>query len=97
MWLAIFVFPTILLNLTTLMINLGKQGFFKTIVYFPPLLFQGLFGVYLFGNLNSNKNSMGVSKSLTFINFMISLVQQGASIFILSRNFAWNFLLESGI
>ena len=98
MWLLIFILPTILLNLTTLMITLGKHGFFKTILFFPPLLLQGLFGIYLFGPVDGIRTGkMSVSKSLTLTNFIISLLQQGASVFILSRNFAWRFLMESGM
>ena len=101
MWLAIFVLPAFLLNLA-IFITVLRRSFLKTILYYPPLLLQGIFGVYLYGpvdgieGIRRKDKKMAISSSLTVVNFILCLLQEIVAIFILSRNFSWKFLFESG-
>ena len=98
-WLVIFIIPTILFNLTTLVLAL-RSKFFKVVLLYPPLLFQGIFGLFLFER-NYDKNlteevKLRVSVPFTITNGVLCLLQQGLAIFILSYNYDWKFLFKYG-
>ena len=98
-WFAIFILPTILFNLTTLVLGL-KGKFFKMVLLFPPLLFQGIFGFFLYEpNYNDNLKDgveLKVSVPFSITNGVLCLLQQGMAIFILSHNHGWKFLFNKG-
>ena len=98
-WFAIFILPTILFNLTTLVLGL-KGKFFKMVLLFPPLLFQGIFGFFLYEpNYNNYLNDgieLRVSVPFSITNGVLCLLQQGMAIFILSHNHGWKFLFKNG-
>ena len=98
-WFVIFIIPTILFNLTTLVLGL-KSKFFQTVLLFPPLLFQGIFGFFLYEpNHNDNlKDGIELKVSIPFsiTNGILCLLQQGMAIFILSHNHGWKFLFQNG-
>jgi len=98
MWLTVFILPTFILNLTIFLVVL-RRSFVRTLLHFPPLLLQGIFGVFLFGPVNGiqgilrKEKVMVVSKMFTVINFGLCLLQQSVAIFILTKNFAWKNIL----
>ena len=100
-WLVIFIIPTIMFNLTTLVLGL-KSKFFKMVLFFPPLLFQGIFGLFLYEpNQSHNDNlkeevKLKVSVSFSIANGLLCLLQQGVAIFILSYNYDWKFVFKFG-
>ena len=101
-WFVIFIVPTILFNLTTLVLSL-KSKFFKMVFFFPPLLFQGIFGLFLYEpNYDDDdfkeeiKLKLKVSVPFSITNGVLCLLQQGIAIFILSYNYDWKFAFKFG-
>ena len=98
-WFGIFIVPTILLNLTTLVLSL-KSKFFKMVFFFPPLLFQGIFGLFLYETIYSDnpkkEAKLKVSVPFSVANGLLCLLQEGVAIFILSFNYGWKFAFKFG-
>lgn len=99
-WIGIFILPTFLFNLVIL-ITTFRTSIFLMILQFPPLLFQGLFGAFLFGPLDYIHFQWGCKKCqlsghLTLANCFLSVIQMALGLFILSKNYSWDFLFNRG-
>ena len=99
-WIAIFLLPTFLFNLAILITTL-RSSFFAIILHYPQLLFQGLFGTFWFGPLDRISFQWGCKKmklsgTLTFVNFLLTVLQLALGLFILSKNFSWGFIFKTG-
>ena len=99
-WFGIFLLPTFLLNLTIL-ITTFRTSFIVTVFRYPQLIFQGLFGTFLFGPLDHISLQWGckklkLSESLTLVNFVLTLGQLALGLFVLSQNYPWGFLFQTG-
>eukprot|EP00092_Neocalanus_flemingeri_P077613 GFUD01096419.1.p1 GENE.GFUD01096419.1~~GFUD01096419.1.p1 ORF type:complete len:252 (-),score=13.28 GFUD01096419.1:60-761(-) len=97
-WIGIFILPTLLFNLAILIGTL-RNSFFGTIFHYPQLLFQGIFGTFMFGPLDRihfqwNCKKLQLSGTLTFANFLLTVLQLTCGLFILSRNYLWGFIFE---
>eukprot|EP00092_Neocalanus_flemingeri_P001426 GFUD01001522.1.p1 GENE.GFUD01001522.1~~GFUD01001522.1.p1 ORF type:complete len:729 (+),score=77.61 GFUD01001522.1:102-2288(+) len=98
-WIGIFILPTFLFNLVILIVTL-QSNFFGTILHYPQLLFQGIFGLFLFGPLDRIHFQWGCKKlqlsgTLTFTNFLLTILQLTLGLYILSRNYAWGYIFQN--
>ena len=99
-WIGIFILPTFLFNLVILIITF-RSSVLIMILHYPPLLFQGLFGTFLFGPLDRIQFQWGCKKihlsgHLTLANCVLTILQLSIGLFILSRNYSWGFLFKRG-
>jgi hypothetical protein len=99
-WIVIFILPTFFSNIIILIITFSTS-FFIMILHYPQLLFQGLFGIFLFGPLGHIQFQWGCKKlqlsgHLTLANCVLSILQLSIGLFILSQNYSWRFLFQRG-
>ena len=99
-WIGIFIIPTFIFNLVIL-ITTFRTSIFLMILHYPQLLFQGLFGTFLFGPLDRIQLQWGCKKlqlsgHLTLANCVLTILQLSIGLFILSQNYSWGFLFQRG-
>ena len=93
-WIGIFILPTFLFNLVIL-ITTFRRSIFTILLQFPPLLFQGHFGTFLFGPLDYIHFQWGCKKCrlsgyLTLANCFLTIIQMALGLLILSQNYSWD-------
>ena len=71
------------------------------VFFFPPLLFQGIFGLFLYEPNYDDDDlkeevKLKVSVPFSITNGVLCLLQQGIAIFILSYNYDWKFAFKFG-
>ena len=99
-WFAVFLLPNFLVNILILFITF-RYSFFKMVIQYPQLLFQGLFGNFLFGpvdfkNYGKQNQKLQISGALSVFNFVLTCIQLALGLFILSRNYYWRFIFVKG-
>ena len=96
-WIVIFLLPNFLLNILILFVTF-RYSLFRMVIQYPQLLFQGLFGNFLFGpvDLKEQNKKLQVSGASSILNFLLACVQLALGLFILSRNYYWRFIFVKG-
>ena len=84
-----------------ILITTFRTSFIVTVFRYPQLIFQGLFGTFLFGPLDHISLQWGckklkLSESLTLVNFVLTLGQLALGLFVLSQKYHWGFLFQTG-